>query len=258
MADPIFIEELNSSMINHEASSFIVSSKSKHYLEDNFSELFHTQFIFHSPSETVFDHSLKCLEIASQKPLIIQWAALLHDLGKVNTFRKRNGLVTFHCHEDHGARIAENILFRILPDYQVLEIVKLIKYHMFALTGSEREASIIRFGMKLEKLSTFNDLIQLRLIDRLGKLSNQGKSLFNNELVFLIERIRSLKNLDKIIFKEDLKIDTEVNNIINNPRLVHSALVDIACRINAKQLENNTEDIKQQLILFKQNNSSSI
>lgn len=59
------------------------------------------------------------------------WAALLHDIGKPDTTRIRNGRITAYAHDTVGARLAGEFLSVFCDDEQLAEqVTHLVRYHM--------------------------------------------------------------------------------------------------------------------------------
>jgi len=125
----------------------------------------------------VYTHTLKVLLHTPQDP-IFRWAALLHDIGKVDTFTLDETGGHFYDHELVSTDIARVILNRLKFDNtSKRRILNIIKYHMLQTTLSKK--SIKR---KLHKvgLDTLNDLILFKKADLIGKGFNYQDNL--NEL----------------------------------------------------------------------------
>jgi len=67
----------------------------------------------HPEGTTVFDHVIKCLEIARTNDFTTLMAILLHDIGKGVTFSEDEKGVHYYRHEVAGTDIAEHILTRL-------------------------------------------------------------------------------------------------------------------------------------------------
>lgn len=84
--------------------------------------------------KNIFYHTLQVLDSVSSKTdnLWLRWAALLHDIGKIETRKFDGNNWTFLNHEVKGAEIAENIFKRLkLPLGNELKYVKkMILLHM--------------------------------------------------------------------------------------------------------------------------------
>jgi len=133
-----------------------------------------------------------CMVVDSiEKDPMLRLAALLHDIGKVQTFMTDDkGIGHFYGHEETGARLAESILKRLKLDRQTIEdTVKLIKYHGIYIEENERSVK-----RALGRLSpeTFFQLIKLKRADSMAQNSAHDILEHCNEIeeigVSIIER----------------------------------------------------------------------
>lgn len=128
----------------------------------------------------VFTHSVMACDaipIGANKSKTVQLrlAALLHDVGKFDTQSfNRNGEVSFHGHDEVGAKIASTILSRLkfssVPGLDINHdaIVELIRNHMFECDCESTPKAMRKFIAKIGQPSMF-DQIRLRIGDRLAK-----------------------------------------------------------------------------------------
>ena len=112
----------------------------------------------------VYAHTLRVVELLSEKTPITVWAALLHDIGKPLTMIvDEYGYGHFPTHMEVSAEIAENVLKRFKsPNELRISVVTLVKYHDAAFPGRKRDVK--RFlrdhGEKMAK-----DLLILKFAD---------------------------------------------------------------------------------------------
>lgn len=102
----------------------------------------------------LFLHTLKCLQRLAEKTLDLEerYAALFHDLGKVKTLKEEKGILTFHGHEEEGAKITRSILERMRASHEQVERVSfLVRWHMLPTQYSEdwSDAAVKRFIRRL-------------------------------------------------------------------------------------------------------------
>ena len=131
----------------------------------------------------VYTHTLKVLLNTPKYP-IFRWAALLHDIGKVDTFTLDETGGHFYRHELASTDIARVILNRLKFDNTSKKrILDIVKYHMLQTHLSKK--SIKR---KLQKvgLDTLNDLIIFKKADLLGKGIDYEDSLVELETYKLL------------------------------------------------------------------------
>ncbi len=87
-------------------------------------------FEYHTEGD-VFEHTLMALSsIHSNKNLSLVWATLLHDSGKVETFKLKER-IRFDAHAEHSSKIAHKILTRLrFPTKFINDICFLVLHHM--------------------------------------------------------------------------------------------------------------------------------
>lgn len=81
---------------------------------------------------TVWEHTLEVVEKCKNKDIITLWAALFHDIGKLETKTiDSSGCIHFIGHAEKGAEICEEILGRFkLPRHRIDLIKTLVARHM--------------------------------------------------------------------------------------------------------------------------------
>ncbi|WP_445347473.1 CCA tRNA nucleotidyltransferase [Corynebacterium marquesiae] len=90
----------------------------------------------HAQHKDVYAHSLRVLSQAMDQEedgpdLVLRWAALLHDIGKPDTFDNTDGKVSFHHHEVVGAKLARKRLRKLkYPKATTEAIGQLVYLHM--------------------------------------------------------------------------------------------------------------------------------
>lgn len=90
----------------------------------------------HAQHKDVYAHSLKVLSQAMDQEedgpdLVLRWAALLHDIGKPDTFDNTDGKVSFHHHEVVGAKLARKRLRKLKYPKATMEAIgQLVYLHM--------------------------------------------------------------------------------------------------------------------------------
>lgn len=87
---------------------------------------------YHPKGPTVFDHIIKCLEIANNMNYISKLAILFHDIGKLTTATTdREGKVHYYGHASAGVHIASTILRRYkFKSWEINNILYAVKNHM--------------------------------------------------------------------------------------------------------------------------------
>ncbi len=124
-------------------------------------------------TKDVWHHSIDSMGACPSKDPIVKLATLLHDIGKPKAFRQRNNKITFYGHEVVGGRIVKKIGRRLhLSNKDQEKLWILVRYHMFAYDSDMTDAAIRRFIRRV-KLENINDMIMLRIGDRVGGGSKQ-------------------------------------------------------------------------------------
>ena len=141
----------------------------------------------HHPEGDVFQHTLLVLDNA--KPTVeAQMAALLHDVGKLDTQMEDEKGIHFYGHDDSGAKKAREILRRLKFDSDTINtIADMIELHMrphrMDVSSSKAIRKLIRdAGDNLE------NVLDLAEADQLGR-----EGISKADIPDLRERIRNLK-----------------------------------------------------------------
>lgn len=141
----------------------------------------------------VYEHNLMSLKFAGQKKynLVVRLAALLHDIGKPRTKVIREGIATFYNHEVASAKMAIRILDRLRFPRQVIErVANLIRYHMFVYdVGVVTAAAVRRLLVKVGP-ENVEDLIAVRVADRLGSGVPKAQPYRLRHFQYMVERVQ--------------------------------------------------------------------
>ena len=139
----------------------------------------------------VFDvgtHAIMSLKHCPSKDPITRFATLIHDIGKVKTFRKdeKTRLITFYNHEVVGTKLTEKIADRFkLTNKQREKLVQLVKYHQFTVSEVITDKAVRRFIRDIGK-EYLQDMLDLRVGDRIGsgaKPTSWRLELFKKRLI---------------------------------------------------------------------------
>lgn len=121
----------------------------------------------------VYEHSLRALQHAADKgwSIEIRLAALLHDVGKPASRRWSNEKKdwTFHGHEVIGAKMTKKILGRLKFPRETIDTVQnLVRWHMFFSDPDKVTLSAVRRIIRNVGRENIENLINLRICDRIG------------------------------------------------------------------------------------------
>lgn len=140
------------------------------------------------PEGDVFEHSMQSLDAAAaldyendQTKLVLLYAALCHDLGKVTTtFEDQKGIHSYG-HAEIGCKIAQKMLKRITHNKLVIEMVsKLVRWHMVPvqlLKGGAKISAFKRLATNLAPQVNGVMLAQLVTADHRGRNKLSHKPL---------------------------------------------------------------------------------
>lgn len=123
----------------------------------------------HDRTYDIGQHLFLSLKFCPSKDPLVRLAALIHDVGKKQTFKKdSSGNVTFYGHEIVGAEIAKKIAQRLrLSKKEAEKLYILVRFHMFTVSETQTDSAIRRF-IKNVGLENIDDMMALRVADRLG------------------------------------------------------------------------------------------
>jgi tRNA nucleotidyltransferase (CCA-adding enzyme) len=142
------------------------------------------------PEGDVFEHTMQSVDAAAQiskkydhesDRLVLLYAALCHDLGKVTTTKTIDGVIKSIGHEKESKKYARTMLRRITHNADLIEAVSsLVLYHMMPLQFTTNKAGIAayqRLANKLSRLVNMSMLIDLCIADKRGRNGNSHDPL---------------------------------------------------------------------------------
>jgi poly(A) polymerase/tRNA nucleotidyltransferase (CCA-adding enzyme) len=142
---------------------------------------------------TVWEHNLLAFKytIENNWSLEVRLASLLHDVGKPKVKRGEGVNATFYGHEVVGARMAQKMLERLkFPKNQIKKIANLVRYHLFYYNVDEvTESSIRRLIVNIGK-ENVEDLLRVRMADRIGSGVPKAEPYKLRHLRYVIEKVQ--------------------------------------------------------------------
>lgn len=132
------------------------------------------------PEGDVFEHSMQSLDAAAQlaydndqEKLVLLYAALCHDLGKVSTTTQDNKGIHSYGHAEVGEQLAKKMLKRITHNKQVRDqVVTLVRWHMVPIQLVESESKLNAYKRLANRLAPYSNiamLAKLALADKRGR-----------------------------------------------------------------------------------------
>lgn len=188
----------------------------------------------------VLEHNLLTLKHCPSPYWQVRLAALLHDVGKPRSRKVISGKVTFYNHEYVGAKLVAKIMDRLrFPTDDKERVVNLVKNHMFYYqVGEVTPASVRRLIAKVGR-ENLQDLIDLRVADRLGSGTPKAMPYKLRHLQYMLERVQndpvSVKML--AINGEDIMKELDIP-----PGPIIGAILDALLADVIAQPERNTRE----------------
>lgn len=144
----------------------------------------------HHPEGSVWNHTMLVIDEAakrrhkSNQKKVFMWAALLHDIGKPDTTKKRKGKITSYEHDKLGAEMTRNFLMEFTQDKIFIEqVVLLVRWHMQILfVVNDLPFADIK---TMKEQVDINEVALLGLCDRLGRVGADQKKEENNIRIFI-------------------------------------------------------------------------
>ncbi|MBI2023946.1 HD domain-containing protein [Candidatus Giovannonibacteria bacterium] len=142
---------------------------------------------------TVWEHNLRALAHSAKEewPLDVRMAALLHDVGKPRTKRGEGKFSTFYGHDVVGAKMATQILSRLHYSKDFIDkVAKLIRYHLFYYNVDEVTESSVRRLIAKVGIEDMQDLIRVRIADRIGSGVPKAEPYKLRHFRFMVEKLQ--------------------------------------------------------------------
>jgi len=139
-----------------------------------------------------YEHYLKSLDFAAKKNFnkYVKLAALFHDIGKPRVKRGEGPDATFYGHEIVGAKETCQILDRLkFPKKEIEKIVKLVRYHLFYYNVGEVSDSSVRRLVRQVGPENMEELLQVRMADRIGSGVPKAEPYKLRHLKYVIEKV---------------------------------------------------------------------
>jgi poly(A) polymerase/tRNA nucleotidyltransferase (CCA-adding enzyme) len=139
-----------------------------------------------------YEHYLRSLDYAAKRGfnMYVRLAALFHDIGKPRTKKGEGPDATFYGHEVIGAKMTAQILNRLrFPKKDIEKIVKLVRYHLFYYNPGEVGESSVRRLLRKVGPENIEELIQVRMADRIGSGVPKAEPYKLRHLRYMIEKV---------------------------------------------------------------------
>lgn len=192
-------------------------------------------------------HSVIALKHCPSSDPVVRLATLLHDIGKVKTYKLVGGVVTFYNHEVVSTKVAKQILARLkFSNKDTAKILTLIRWHQFTVDERQTDSALRRFIRHVGR-ENLEDMLALRIGDRLGG----GAAETSWRLELFKKRLEEVQKQPFTV--ADLKIDghdvMKTLNLKPGPD-VGKALNDLFAEVETGKLKNEREPLLTRLSLL--------
>lgn len=139
---------------------------------------------------TVWEHNVRALATCPSKKLSVRLATLLHDVAKPRTKKGTGRNATFYNHDHVGARMTRVMLNRLrYPKVVVEKAALLVDQHMFFYNVGEVTEAAVRRLIKRVGKENMDDLLDVRVGDRLGSGVPKAVPYKLRHLKYMIDKV---------------------------------------------------------------------
>jgi len=139
-----------------------------------------------------YEHSLLSLKYAAKRNFnkYVRLASLFHDIAKPRVKEGKGQDATFYNHEVVGAKMTLQMLERLkFPKKDIEKIAKLVRYHLFYYHPDEVGESSVRRLVRQVGPENMEELLQLRMADRIGSGVPKAEPYKLRHLRYIIEKV---------------------------------------------------------------------
>lgn len=166
------------------------------------------------PEGDVWEHTLLVVDRAAQlkkqskDPLALMWAALLHDIGKPDTTRKREGKIVSYGHDVAGEKLAVQFLENLrCSKSMTAKVAVLVKEHMHPVLLYRQKEKVT--DKAIRKLVNRVDLMELLLLSEADYLGRAKERDYTPIREWYLEKVEKLgldprKKIEPLVRGKDL------------------------------------------------------
>lgn len=137
------------------------------------------------PEGDVFEHTMQAIDAGSQlvyenenEKIIVLYALLCHDIGKVVTSVLVNGRIRSPGHAQEGAKLARLLLKRIMDNQERIHaVVLLVDYHMEPVQFVKQKAGLGAYKRLAKKISP----LPLTMLAKVARADKSGRNPLGHE-----------------------------------------------------------------------------
>ncbi|MEI6378900.1 MAG: CCA tRNA nucleotidyltransferase [Candidatus Falkowbacteria bacterium] len=188
----------------------------------------------------VFEHNLLSLKHCPNQQWQVRLAALFHDIAKPQTRKIIDGIATFYNHEYTGAKLTRKIMTRLkFPTADIDRVTNLVKNHMFYYMVDEVTAASVRRLIAKTGRENLQDLIDLRVADRLGSGTPKAMPYKLRHLQYMMEKVQNDPVSVKMLA---INGDNLINDLHIEPGPKFGCLLDCLLAEVLEDPRHNTRD----------------
>jgi poly(A) polymerase/tRNA nucleotidyltransferase (CCA-adding enzyme) len=196
---------------------------------------------------TVYDHNVKSLGFSAgtNDELHVRLAVLLHDVGKPRTKAGQSPEATFYGHDIVGASMTRRILMRLKFSKELVDKSShLVRHHLFVYdVGAVTDAGVRRLLKRVGK-ENFNDLIKVRMAERLGSGVPKARPYRLRHLEFMADKVSH----DAISTK---MLEVNGNDLMREFKLEPGPKIGAIMDVLLAEVLENPEKNKKDLLLIR-------
>lgn len=210
------------------------------------------------PEGDVFEHTMQSIDAAAAQEyesstikLMVIYAALCHDLGKISTTEMIEGKIISYGHAQAGVPLARSMMKRITTKKDLIDAVAImVAHHMeplqFVAQGAS-SAAYKRLAKKLFPLVTLEMLAQLALADKQGRNPHGHEPL--SAPIEGIEEFKRIATSLNIIYRPEEPIlhGRDLIDVIKPGKLLGDAL-DYAYKIQLDESIHSKELLRERVL----------
>ena len=156
--------------------------------------------------ETVFEHSMMVGDALPKNLPVLRLAGFLHDVGKFDAAKKKDGSLTFAGHENETKAVIHDLERLRFPNKDIAYITSLINTHMRPLTDQTTPKAARRLLLMLDKSGLdYGDFMRMRIADKKGNLAKRPYTI--SEIRIRLKKLFAQMQGQKAFQMNHLKIN---------------------------------------------------
>ncbi len=218
----------------------------------------------HHPEGNVWEHTMYALDYAvrttkelvyssdtEDHALIVRFATLLHDVGKVSTTEVlEDGRITSYGHDIAGVEPAERFLRSInAPDWLISKVLPLVREHMFTVHCKDITLRTVRRLSRRLEPATIWEWYDVTTADKVGRPGREDR--YSNELA---SEVYQIANMNDFIINP-IKPVVMGRHLIEIGYAPGKEMGDILKVLFEAQLDGSFDTVEEGLAWYKEINS---